>query len=224
MQLVIVNGSPRGKGGNSEVIINWLTEGLQQKEAANIDVLHLNRIAEHPSVVRKLQAADTALIIFPLYTDSMPGLVMAFIEKLEPLRKSLTNLRLGFIIHSGFPEAVQLRAVEKYLNWLAGDLGVVYLGTVVMGGSEGTRFMSPAEAASRKAIFAELGLRLATENKFHADLVKQAAGIERFGPFIARIISIGSKLGLSKGYWDRQLKRNNAYEDRFAQPYAPDTK
>lgn len=220
MQLTIFNGSPRGKGSNSEVIIKWLTEGLQQNQGIDINAFYLNKTKEHQSYIGKLQASDIALIVFPLYTDCMPGVVMEFIEKLEPLRKSLPGVKIGFIVHSGFPEAAQLRYVEKYLEWLADELGVGYIGTVVMGGSEGIRTTSPEKMKGKIELFNELGRRLPQENKFNAELVKKISGMEKMGKIMASIFKLVTKTGIINVEWDRELKKNNVYNDRFAKPYA----
>jgi len=46
----------------------------------------------------------------------MPGIVKVFIESLEPLCSREGNPDVGFIVQSGFPEAIHSRYVEKYLE------------------------------------------------------------------------------------------------------------
>ncbi|SET34391.1 NADPH-dependent FMN reductase [Natronincola peptidivorans] len=220
MQLVIFNGSPRGKNSNSEVIIQWLIEGLQQEADNPIDLLYLNKTQNHQSYISRIQASDTALIVFPLYTDCMPGIVMAFFEALEPLRKSLSGLKLGFVVHSGFPEAHQSRFVEKYLQWLAEELDAKYMGTVIMGSSEGIRSMSSSMTKKKRKLFNQLGNSLLLENQFNVEIVKKIAGREKMSNFAAQCFSILSKTGITNYYWNSQLKKNKVYQDRFAKPYS----
>ncbi len=219
MQLTIFNGSPRGTVGNSELLIRWLKEGILQNPETNIDTLYLNKIGDHERFINQFKASEGSLIVFPLYTDCMPGIVMAFFEKLQPLRKSLAGLKLGFVVHSGFPEAIQSRAVEKYLQWLTAELGADYLGTVIMAGSEGIAKMPPALTAKKRAIFKELGRRLPLENEFNAELVKKVAGQEKFNQLGILIVQILAKMGFLSYSWNQELKKNNAYQDRFARPY-----
>ncbi len=220
MQLTIFNGSPRGTGGNSELLIQWLVEGVRQNPDINIDILYLNKIGDHENFVNKFKIAESVLIVFPLYTDSMPGIVMAFFEKLQPLRKYMTGLRLGFVVHSGFPEALQSRYVEKYLVWLADELGADYFGTVVMGGSEGISMMPPGMIKKKRALFNELGRRLPEVDIFDAALVRKIAGMEKLGKFRAWCLRIVAKTGIINIYMNNKLKENNAFEERFAKPYA----
>lgn len=219
MQLTIFNGSPRGTGSNSDILIEWLVEGLRHDSNLNIEMLYLNKTGNHDSYVDKFKTSDIVLVVFPLYADCMPGIVMAFFEKLQPLRRSLTGLKLGFMVHSGFPEAFHSRQVEKYLVWLTNELNADYLGTVVMGGSEGISMKSQAAIKKKRILFNELGRRLPQADRFDAELVKKIAGMEKLGKFSAWLLQILVKTGMLNIYMNSRLKENNAYRERFARPY-----
>ena len=98
--------------------------------------MNLVQVKEHPRFVELFAKADAVVLAFPLYTDMMPGIVKAFVEALEPLCGREHNPPLGFIIQSGFPEAVHMRALEAYLEKLTHRLGCHYLGTALRGGGE----------------------------------------------------------------------------------------
>jgi NAD(P)H-dependent FMN reductase len=220
MKLAIFNGSPRGTTGNSALIIDWLTEGMKTRQDIISEVYLLNRLRDHERFVKVLKESDIAIIVFPLYTDAMPGITMAFFERLEDLKGTLNSLKLGFVVHSGFPEACQSRHVEKYLEWLTGYLGAQYLGTAIMGNSEGMKVMPPSMTQGRRSLFAELGRGIALGTSFASALLKKLSGKER----LSRSAILGYKLlsltGLTNWYWNSQLKRNKAYDKRFAKPYA----
>jgi hypothetical protein len=97
-----------------------------------------NDLEEQVEAFRK---ADCIWLGFPLYTDGMTGLVKTFLEALEPLKGKSDNAPIGFLVQSGFPEALHSRYVERYLVRLAELLGSPYLGTIVKGNGEGTRLM-----------------------------------------------------------------------------------
>ena len=219
MQLTIFNGSPRGMGGNSRLIIEWLIQGVKQNSDVNIETLSLIKINEHDSYISKLKASEIALVVIPLYTDSMPGIVMAYIEKLQPLRKSLKGLKLGFIVHSGFPEACHSRYIEKYLGWLSGELGADYMGTVVFGGSEGLNSMSPKAIAKKQVLFNEVGRKITVDNQFDPVILKKIAGWERLSKVGILIVRILVRMGIINSGWNNQLKSNNALGERDAKPY-----
>lgn len=213
MQYLLFNGSPRGKTGNSEIILTNLIEGLSVSPDVSTEVIQLNRPSSREEAAQKIASADCAILVFPLYTDAMPGIVMDFIEKLEPYKSSLHELNLGFIVHSGFPEGKQSRAVEKYLVRLTTLLGAKYTGTVVAAGSMGI-------SAKRLKIIRELGRRLPGTMVFDTDLISRASQFEELSRAMIPIMTILCKAGLLNSYWDKDLKKNGVFADRFAKPYA----
>lgn len=219
MRLTIFNGSPRGMGGNSKTLIEWILEGIQQNSEVVVETLCLNKTAEHDRYVDKFKDSEIVLMVFPLYTDCMPGAVMAFIEKLQSLRNALNGVKMAFVVHSGFPEACQSRYVEKYLAWLAKDLGADDMGTVVLAGSEGMRGMTAKALEERRALFMEVGRQLVREKWFDAALLAKIAGWERLGTIGAMIVRTMEMTGVLNMEWDRQLKANRVYRERNARPY-----
>ena len=219
MRLAFFNGSPRGKTANSQRLIEWLSSGMADVPTVESSVYHLARVNDHKAHAQALAEAEVAVVVFPLYTDCMPGITMAFMEKLQAWRGSLQHLTLGFVVHSGFPEACQSRAVEKYLVWLAAELGAKYAGTVIMGGTESMRHMQESSLTGKRTIFEGLGCSLVSDGRFNPGLVKRAAGMERLPAPVALIFKLISRMSFFQSMWDNELKKNNAYEQRAARPY-----
>ena len=213
MQYLLFNGSPRGKTGNSEILLNNLIAGLSESPDVSTEVIRLNRPSSREEAAQKMVTADCAILVFPLYTDAMPGIVMDFIEKLAPYKASLVNLHLGFVVHSGFPEGKQSRAVEKYLERLTALLNANYAGTVVAAGSMGL-------SAKQQKVIRELGRRLPKTRVFDTDLVSRASQFEVLSKTMIPIMTILCKAGLLNSYWDKDLKKNGVFADRFSKPYA----
>lgn len=220
MKLTIFNGSPRGRNSNSSIIIKWLLEGIADNTVCETETVYLNKLQEHEIAVDKMIGADMVVVVFPLYTDCMPGLVKAFIEKLEPHSGALQGKKLGFIVHSGFPEACHSRYIERYLIWLAKELGSDYMGTVVSGGSEGYRIMPDSMTRKKRSLFNKLGSELLKEGKFNNELSKKISGSERMSKAAQFIYKTLAITGVTNFYWNGLLKKNNAYKNRFARPYA----
>ena len=219
MKLTIFNGSPRGKNSNSSCIIQWLTEGLKDGSSVEHEIYYLNNVQKHNEYVQSFSASDYAIIVFPLYTDCMPGLVMAFFEMLEQIKKPLSGLKLGFIIHSGFPEAHHSRYMERYAVNLTKELGAEYIGTVIMPSSEGTRVMPEAMNKTRRSLVRQLGEKLTVIGSFDEDILIKIAGREKMSELSLVVYKLLSKTGLTNFYWNNQLKSNNAYEQNFDRPY-----
>ncbi|NLN45973.1 MAG: NAD(P)H-dependent oxidoreductase [Clostridiaceae bacterium] len=214
MRYLVCNGSPRGDNGFTSVLIRRFLAGLREA-GAEADLLLLDHPARHAEAAAQLAKADVAVVFFPLYTDAMPGILMSFIEHLEPYAGGLSGLSLGFVVHSGFPEAVHCRAVERYLARLAALLGANYAGTAVLGGNPWTK--------KRLDAVQGLGRRFVPAgHRFDPALLAQAAFRERFHTSGLLLLRPLAALGVFNRYFNGQLKANGVFGRRFDRPYAPD--
>jgi NAD(P)H-dependent FMN reductase len=215
---LLLNGSPRGKDANSRKILSWIAQGLEQMVAPPIVDL-----APDPTRADHLQAfldADEVVFAFPLYTDSMPGLVKAFLEGIAVADRSrLQGKRVAFIIQSGFPEGIHTEALGNYLARVCERLGFVHLGTLRKGGIEGIRMMPPKAVAKIQARFVAAGNELGATGTFSPELIRAMAGPRTFGWTGRTIIRLLARIGLINFYWNRKLKEHGAYARRFDTPY-----
>ena len=214
--LVLFNGSPRGKRGNTPIFLSEIAKGFGNPA----ETYDLVRLKETDHMVQAFAEAGCVILGFPLYTDSMPGIVKHFIEALEPLTQRKNNPPVGFVVQSGFPEGLHSRYVERYLQKLAARLGSPYLGTIVKGNGEGVRVM-PAEA--NRSLFEglqALGAGLAREGRLDAKILARIASPERYPAYLGPVFQVFLRLPLAHGYFDGMLKKNGAYEQRFARPFA----
>ncbi len=220
MHLLLLNGSPKGDSGNSNYLLHLLLEGVEEANGHTHELVNLARLKEHRHYVELFEQADVVVMAFPLYTDMMPGIVKAFIEELEPLCGRDGNPALGFIIQSGFPEAVQLRALEKYLEKLSRRLRCRYLGTALRGGGGSVRSIPAFMAGSFLENVRSLGRSLAAIGEFDSEVIRRFAGSEKLP--LLRLWSMGT-IGdrMARAFfWHREMKKNGAYGRRFARPYA----
>jgi hypothetical protein len=149
----------------------------------------------------------------------MPGVVKHFIEALEPLINRKNNPPIGFLVQSGFPEALHSRYVERYLEKLADRLGSPYLGTIVKGNGEGIRVTPPEMNNNLFDALQALGSGLAANGRLDPALLSRMAHPERFPFYLWPVFQILLRLPLSHSYFDDMLKKNGAFEQRFARPF-----
>ncbi len=187
MRLTVFNGSPRGKGSNSKILMEQFVTGFQENNENSHEIAYLSRTGDQEKFVEIFRNAEMVLLIFPLYTDAMPGIVKHFIESLAPFCGRPNNPPIGFIIHSGFPEAIHCRALEKYLEKLARRLDSPYLGTVIKGGTEGIQIQSAGMTRKLFTAFYQLGRYFAQNQQFDPNIVQKFTKRERF-PLIGRMI------------------------------------
>ncbi len=219
MILTIFSGSPRGKNSNSAVLSKWIAEGADNVAKVECEELVLAKTQEHGLYAKKFSETDIALIVFPLYTDSLPGIVVAFIEQLAPYTGKMQGKKLGFVVHSGFPEAYHSRHVEKYLVRLTGLLGADYVGTVVMGTSESTRLMPESYQKKKRERFVRLGESMMKDGTFDIPTLKELANPEKLAGPKLLFYKAAAATGIFNTYFKTLLKQNNALKKSYARPY-----
>lgn len=213
-RVTVFNGSPRGKNGNTPIMLGELMAGFGGEN----DTHHLIITRELDHYVQAFKEAECVWLGFPLYTDGMPGVVKTFIEALEPLKGREGNPPIGFLVQSGFPEGLHSRYIERYLARLAELLGSPYLGTIVKGSGEGTRIMP---ASMNRKLFNNLhilGKGLAEKGKLDPDVLRSIAKPERFPLILGPLFKAFLKTKMSHQYFDNLLAENDAYEKRNDRP------
>jgi multimeric flavodoxin WrbA len=219
-RLTAFNGSPRGRAGNTQIMLEQFLQGFQAGNGRSHEMHHLNRVSDTESFQQAFAKADHVLLGFPLYADAMPGIVKAFIETLEPFCGRENNPSIGFLVQSGFPEAAHSRYVERYVEKLSVQLGCPYTGTIVKGGGEGVRSMPPEKNRRLFETLHQLGESYGNTGRFDPTLLAKLAKPERFPKIMAPLFKVFLKTKVANMYWDNQLKENGAYERRFARPCA----
>lgn len=72
MQLTIFNGSPRFKNSNSKILTDCFIKGFNSVDKEEITIHYLSTISKTDENCQTFLNAENVIIIFPLYTDSMP--------------------------------------------------------------------------------------------------------------------------------------------------------
>ena len=148
MKLGLINASPRGKDSNSAKILGWLTSELPTD--VETTSVYAVKAEDQEKAIDRIKPCDYYVIIFPLYTDAMPGIAKKFFENMMAAKASFAEKPVLFIIHSGFPEAAQSRTVARYVKHFAKLINMRDMGYIILGNSEGIRF-HPKQASSKRA-------------------------------------------------------------------------
>lgn len=217
MQLAIFNGSPRKTKSNSTILIQKFLNGYNNYDPTDIHVHYLADTPKNTEHIEKFIEADTVIIIFPLYTDAMPGQVKYFLETIENIDSS--GKSIGFIVQSGFPEAYHSIFIERYLQKISKTMGWNYLGTIIKGGVEGIQIMPPSMTQKLFLNFEKLGFYFASTGEFDPAILKKLREPYRMSFIRLLFFRMVIITGLGNFYWNSKLKENNAYNQRFAQPY-----
>ena len=219
MKLTVYNGSPRGTNSNTKLLLEQFLRGFCETPGNEYELIYLNHVDKQEEFVEKFGSAESVLLACPVYTDAMPAVVKTFIESLAPLRKRESNPGIGFILQSGFAEAIHSRALEKYMIKLAKRLGCPLYGTTVRGGIEGIQSMPSYMTKKVFNLYYKLGKHFGVTGRFSPEIVRKISGREQFSNTAKITVKIMSVLKLSDIYWNNQLKKNSAYEKRYDRPY-----
>jgi NAD(P)H-dependent FMN reductase len=215
MRWTLVDGSPRGKHGNTAFLLARLARGIEAAGCAT-EVIHLASPKQAQAAPERLAAAERCLLGFPLYTDAMPGIVMELVERLEPLQRRPENPPMAFLVQSGFPEPGHSRPVERYLELLAGRLGSRHLGTIVKGGAADARFRGEARWLEQ---LDAMGRHLGQDDRLDPAALRRLSGPDWFRGWRRPLLGLALRAKVNPGF-DQMLEENGAFERRHDRPFA----
>ncbi len=218
MKLTVYNGSGRGKSGNTAILLDAFLKGFTSIEGNTFEMHVLMQTNTMETFTAAFAEAEHVLLAFPMYTDMVPGIVKAFIETLEPYCGRQGNPTMAYMIHLGFPEGVQLLTLESYLEKLSRRLGSLHAGVIRKTGSEGIRESPPEKLTGLLGLFETLGKKYGETGELDQNILLRLGLPDRLPGWVAiiyKLLSLTSRVNVG---WDIELKKNAAYEERFAQP------
>ncbi|MFN2273179.1 MAG: NAD(P)H-dependent oxidoreductase, partial [Anaerolineae bacterium] len=70
-RLTVFNGSPRGKTGNTQILLEQFVGGFEASAGRSHETYHLNRVSDAERFQQAFAEAEHVLLGFPLYADAM---------------------------------------------------------------------------------------------------------------------------------------------------------
>ncbi|MDX9954290.1 MAG: hypothetical protein RBT75_09350 [Anaerolineae bacterium] len=149
-----------------------------------------------------------------------PAWTLTELRPRSPKNKALKpNASGGFIVQQGFPESSQSYFLEAYFERLTQRLQRDYIGTAIKGGIEGFQ-LQPAKGQEKiLAPFVELVGSVLESGQMAAPILAQLADPDYLSKKMLFLFRLLAPTGLTNLYWDKQLKQNNAFKQRFDRPY-----
>lgn len=195
----------------------YIKAGFESTPGKTAKIIKLNNIDKRTKAIEEFEKADLVLFALPLYVHAMPAHVKLFIEELDSAIK-MTGKRIAFLIQSGFYESHQSRWLEPYFSRLSERWGAVYAGTAIRGAVEG---MQVQPASMTKKLFKSMeniGVELGKNGALSTNLVNSISKMEHLSATFRFLFKIMQKVGLVDWFWNKQLKENGAYNNRYAKP------
>ncbi|MCY1718852.1 NAD(P)H-dependent oxidoreductase [Prolixibacteraceae bacterium Z1-6] len=216
MKLAIFNGSPRGINSNTKTLLDFFQKGFENAGGEIELVEYLIKEKQLEEQVQHFEKSKNILLAFPLYVDSVPGVVKQFIETIGDFNGSDVNI--SFIVHSGFPEGIHSDGLVRYLELLTKRWKMNYMGTLLKPGSEQVRMQPKKKNTKLFQDFENLGKNFALTGTFDEDILTRLKQPYVFPTRAIPVIRLMSKLGLIDLMWNREFKKNKAYKNRFDKP------
>lgn len=191
MSLIIFSCSPRAESkSNTTAIVNAFASGFTSENENKVEVNYLYRRKEW-SICKKAFEENTEIIFaLPLFVECVPGLVLEFLEYLEPKKNNGKRTTIGFILQGGFEEAHQLRTAERYLEKLPHYLNCDYVGTLLKGGMFTLSVSSESSKKKMLQPFRDMGKLYARERAFEKSVVSKFALPETYSKTMIFLIHL----------------------------------
>lgn len=209
-KLILYNGSPRLSGSNSALILKAISDAYGQ----NVEIRDLKQKEMWIQWATDFSRDKAVIFVLPLYVHAMPSHVMAFLEMLQPSKGSL-----GFVIQQGFPESSQSYFLEAYFERLIKRLRRDYIGTAIKGGVEGIQLQPEKEQNKLLTSFVDLIGSVFENGQMSTQTLAALAGEGYLSKGMLILFKLLAPTGLINNFWDKQLKHNNAFPQRFDKPY-----
>lgn len=217
MHVVIINGSPRTyEYSNTAKILHSFVKGLE-KANASYELYSLSNIKEWDSARDAFLANDKIIFALPMYVESIPSLMLEFLDTLSAERAH--HAELAFILHGGFDEGFQFRLCEKLLKSITIQLGCDYGGCLIKGGSFFLRLFERDKVERMTSQYIKMGISYAQHGNFVTPEAKRFTGPERYPWLMRQITGIFIKLVINKKFEKFALDWG-CYEPLDKKPYA----
>ena len=178
MHLVIINASPRVETkSNTARIICSFVRGFEIN-GNTTEVWHLSDKKQWTGAKEAYEKNSNILFAIPLYVENVPGIMLEFLETLQP--KQEIGTKMSFILQGGFAEASQLRCGEAYLELLPSYFNCEYNGTLIKGDNFAPAWVPENMAEKMVARYEKMGRSFAKKQTFSKEEVNEFAGPEYF--------------------------------------------
>ncbi len=224
-------GSPRKEQSSSLSLGSYLCSHPEQHliEAETL-FLYAKDTREHgEKVFAKIDKADLVILAFPLYVDSLPSPVIAFLEQLvlyrdrgktrTPDTKSNTSNPIHFVAlaNCGYPEAIHNDTALANAQQFAKRAGFLWMGGLGVGGGNGFGGKS-LEEGKQATVPIRMALDLAAEALAKGEPIPQASiDMATKEPYPSALFRFGALF-----FWKAAAAKHGAKRKIQDRPYRTD--
>jgi hypothetical protein len=203
-QALLLVGSPRGLEKSTSARLGGRLLDTLREHGFATEKIHVHAAVRTPEELEKAltaaASADLVILSLPLYVDSFPAPVIAFLEAVAQRGLGRGRTQFAMIIQCGFPEKEQNDTAVAIAERFAAEAGWTWLGALALGGAQ-TFGDTANEALGRLAEAIAAGHELP-----HVYLRK---------PMPAWLYRVGGNV-----MWRREAKKRGTADKLRARPYA----
>ena len=160
MHLIVIIASPtKASKSNTVTYTHEFLTGFSQQGATS-EIFYLFDPAQWDDADSAFVHGEHILFALPLYNAMVPGIMMEFLEKLsaelmcDSSKDTPNDRKISFLLHSGFPESLQRKCCEEFLEKLPSKLNSLFSGIL----SHGNTLQIPfATSSNLKFTYEQLG-------------------------------------------------------------------
>lgn len=215
MHVLIINGSPRVKKfSNTDKILEKFIEGFSES-GNTYEQYEVSDRNQWDTIREAFGRCDDILIALPLFVESIPGLLLEFLETVTPRNG---DARIAFILQGGFVEGSQFRCGERYLEILSKRLGCIYKGTLVKGNNFGIRLVDGEDRDKMTLPYKAMGSIYGRDGGFGSAECKKFTGAEDYPLPVRLMVGLIFRTFGRKGF-NRMAASWGCSEPLDARPY-----
>lgn len=171
---MMINASPRvSNQSNTEIILHRFADGFMESGEHVVSFHHLEKQSSWSKIREVLYEQSFVLFALPMYVESIPGIMMEFLETLKI--EKMQGKTFYFILQGGFVEASQFRCCEAYLKRLPDYFGCTYGGTLLKGNMFILHELNVKKQMHEVLGFYKMGKVFAKQQYFDEGLVNEFA-------------------------------------------------
>jgi multimeric flavodoxin WrbA len=217
-KLVLLNGSPKGRGGSSGSFGKHILDRIPG-EGRIKEIHHVGKAIQNKEkwkgLVNSIMKADTIILTFPLYWDSLPSHLTKALERIYfDYKESNKSPNFYVIVHNGFPEPWHNEVAIDICHCFSKKIGYKWQGAINIGGGAAIAGRPLEETGGTTLKLREtldIAVKAISKGEPISDEVKNRLAKPLYPPWFNMVfVGIG---------WRRMARKKGAKTSLRAKPY-----
>ncbi|MFV0395037.1 MAG: hypothetical protein ACK5LC_11695 [Coprobacillaceae bacterium] len=212
MKTLFINGSPKGRRGNSGTFIETITS--EMKSAYVVKNLIQEKVK---NIVEEIPKYDRIIIVMPLYIHTTPAIVTELFEEMKV--NTQQGKQIGYIVQAGFEESETAKYLVNYLQSYTKRMQFGYMGTIVKPGVAGLSIMPKFMFNKLFKQLRILGKEYDETHAFSKEMIEMLGDPYTLSKKQVKLLTSKPVVMINKAGFCYFLRKNKAYRIRRDKPF-----